>query len=106
MSSGAPPSQQNPARKRRAHKRSRNGCMTCKQRHIRCDELKPVCAVFVDTIAQPYRLLYIRSRQVGMGESRPDSGWLGMQAITQPKQALCFYLCSSLQRKGMPSKSR
>ena len=31
-----------PIRKRRAHKRSRNGCATCKQRHIRCDELKPV----------------------------------------------------------------
>ncbi|KAK1753353.1 hypothetical protein QBC47DRAFT_430019 [Echria macrotheca] len=32
-----------PGRKRRAHKRSRNGCLTCKQRHIRCDEVKPIC---------------------------------------------------------------
>ncbi|KAK1830402.1 hypothetical protein QBC39DRAFT_112073 [Podospora conica] len=40
-SSGHPPLQ--PGRKRRAHKRSRNGCSTCKQRHIRCDEVKPIC---------------------------------------------------------------
>lgn len=36
-------SSSHPARKRRPHKRSRHGCLTCKQRHIRCDELKPVC---------------------------------------------------------------
>ncbi|KAK0648921.1 hypothetical protein B0T16DRAFT_123230 [Cercophora newfieldiana] len=41
MSSELPPLQ--PGRKRRAHKRSRNGCSTCKQRHIRCDEVKPIC---------------------------------------------------------------
>ncbi|KAK0725036.1 hypothetical protein B0H67DRAFT_550682 [Lasiosphaeris hirsuta] len=39
--SDLPPLQ--PGRKRRAHKRSRNGCLTCKQRHIRCDEVKPIC---------------------------------------------------------------
>ncbi|KAK3346100.1 hypothetical protein B0T25DRAFT_483723 [Lasiosphaeria hispida] len=39
--SDLPPLQ--PGRKRRAHKRSRNGCLTCKQRHIRCDEAKPIC---------------------------------------------------------------
>ncbi|KAK4162398.1 hypothetical protein QBC43DRAFT_321866 [Cladorrhinum sp. PSN259] len=37
------PSPTHSGRKRRAHKRSRKGCLTCKQRHIRCDELKPVC---------------------------------------------------------------
>ncbi|KAL6900558.1 hypothetical protein GGI43DRAFT_405727 [Trichoderma evansii] len=31
------------ARRRRHHTRSRNGCRECKQRHIRCDELKPYC---------------------------------------------------------------
>ncbi|KAK3944567.1 hypothetical protein QBC46DRAFT_251676 [Diplogelasinospora grovesii] len=30
-------------RQRRYHRRSRNGCTTCKKRHVRCDEKKPLC---------------------------------------------------------------
>ncbi|KAI1332764.1 hypothetical protein F5Y16DRAFT_407401 [Xylariaceae sp. FL0255] len=30
-------------RVRRYHSRSRNGCTTCKTKHIRCDERKPLC---------------------------------------------------------------
>ncbi|KAI1268565.1 hypothetical protein F5Y18DRAFT_234924 [Xylariaceae sp. FL1019] len=30
-------------RQRRFHRRSRNGCVTCKAKHIRCDELRPLC---------------------------------------------------------------
>lgn len=30
-------------RKRRVHTRSRNGCVTCKSKHLRCDEQKPLC---------------------------------------------------------------
>ncbi|KAI1810981.1 hypothetical protein GGS20DRAFT_579453 [Poronia punctata] len=30
-------------RQRRFHRRSRNGCVTCKAKHIRCDERKPHC---------------------------------------------------------------
>ncbi|KAI0405409.1 hypothetical protein F4802DRAFT_606903 [Xylaria palmicola] len=30
-------------RQRRFHRRSRNGCVTCKSKHIRCDERKPLC---------------------------------------------------------------
>ncbi|KAI0115761.1 hypothetical protein GGR51DRAFT_546092 [Nemania sp. FL0031] len=30
-------------RQRRFHRRSRNGCVTCKAKHIRCDERKPLC---------------------------------------------------------------
>jgi hypothetical protein len=29
---------------RRRHKKSRNGCRECKQRHIKCDEKRPVCS--------------------------------------------------------------
>ena len=29
-------------RRRRYHKRSRNGCIDCKRKHIRCDEKKPL----------------------------------------------------------------
>ncbi|KAH7139873.1 hypothetical protein B0J13DRAFT_68422 [Dactylonectria estremocensis] len=29
---------------RRHHKKSRNGCLECKRRHIKCDEQQPVCA--------------------------------------------------------------
>ncbi|EMD65261.1 hypothetical protein COCSADRAFT_24929 [Bipolaris sorokiniana ND90Pr] len=28
---------------RKPHKKSRNGCLPCKARHVRCDELKPIC---------------------------------------------------------------
>ncbi|KAH7129222.1 hypothetical protein EDB81DRAFT_140116 [Dactylonectria macrodidyma] len=29
---------------RRHHKKSRNGCLECKRRHIKCDEQQPICA--------------------------------------------------------------
>ncbi|KAH7268117.1 hypothetical protein B0J15DRAFT_486407 [Fusarium solani] len=28
---------------RRAHRKSRNGCTVCKQRHMKCDESRPIC---------------------------------------------------------------
>ncbi|BCR91130.1 uncharacterized protein ACHE_61016S [Aspergillus chevalieri] len=28
---------------RRAHKKSRNGCVECKRRHVKCDERRPTC---------------------------------------------------------------
>ncbi|RDW78873.1 Zn(II)2Cys6 transcription factor domain-containing protein [Aspergillus mulundensis] len=28
----------------RAHKKSRNGCLECKRRHVRCDERQPICS--------------------------------------------------------------
>jgi hypothetical protein len=30
-------------RKRKFHRRSKNGCQTCKRRHVRCDEQRPLC---------------------------------------------------------------
>ncbi|RYC59119.1 hypothetical protein CHU98_g7081 [Xylaria longipes] len=38
-------------RQRRFHRRSRNGCVTCKAKHIRCDERKPLCSA--NTPARP-----------------------------------------------------
>jgi hypothetical protein len=35
----APPKE----RKRKFHRRSKQGCLTCKTRHVRCDERKPLC---------------------------------------------------------------
>jgi hypothetical protein len=32
-----------PLRKRRVHKKSRNGCRNCKLRSVKCDEEKPSC---------------------------------------------------------------
>ncbi|KAF3395809.1 hypothetical protein F1880_007088 [Penicillium rolfsii] len=29
---------------RRTHKKSRNGCVECKRRHVKCDERRPVCS--------------------------------------------------------------
>ncbi|KAK8920427.1 hypothetical protein H634G_02413 [Metarhizium anisopliae BRIP 53293] len=36
--------QQQPKAHRRSHRKSRNGCVECKRRHIRCDERRPACA--------------------------------------------------------------
>ncbi|KAK7747633.1 hypothetical protein SLS62_009044 [Diatrype stigma] len=33
-------------RRRRYHKRSRNGCIDCKRKHIRCDEKKPLWKIY------------------------------------------------------------
>ncbi|KAH8891241.1 hypothetical protein GQ53DRAFT_841628 [Thozetella sp. PMI_491] len=35
--------QSQPERRRAAHTKSRNGCLTCKARKLRCDERKPAC---------------------------------------------------------------
>ncbi|KAH0347611.1 hypothetical protein KCU81_g3437, partial [Aureobasidium melanogenum] len=32
-------------RQRRAHKKSRNGCLQCKARHVKCDEQQPICGL-------------------------------------------------------------
>ncbi|KAF5024681.1 hypothetical protein F66182_3251 [Fusarium sp. NRRL 66182] len=32
------------AKLRRAHRKSRNGCLECKRRHIKCDESRPACS--------------------------------------------------------------
>lgn len=37
---------------RRQHQKSRTGCMTCKQKKIKCDELKPCCQYCVDRSIQ------------------------------------------------------
>ncbi|KAK1457627.1 hypothetical protein CCUS01_09741 [Colletotrichum cuscutae] len=34
---------------RKVHRRSKNGCSTCKQRHVRCDERKPLCTNCLQT---------------------------------------------------------
>ncbi|KAL3455749.1 hypothetical protein BJX64DRAFT_297318 [Aspergillus heterothallicus] len=38
------PDAQSKFRPRRRHKKSRNGCMECKRRRIKCDEMKPSCS--------------------------------------------------------------
>ncbi|ESK88709.1 c6 transcription factor, partial [Moniliophthora roreri MCA 2997] len=38
MSSGTPPK-----RSIRLHNKTRSGCATCKKRHVKCDETKPIC---------------------------------------------------------------
>ena len=34
----------NDAQVRRTHRKSRNGCLECKRRHIKCDEARPACS--------------------------------------------------------------
>ncbi|KAL2835323.1 hypothetical protein BJY01DRAFT_252790 [Aspergillus pseudoustus] len=51
------PDAQSKFRPRRRHKKSRNGCMECKRRRIKCDEIKPSCSRCIltrqDCIYQP-----------------------------------------------------
>ncbi|KAL4805910.1 hypothetical protein BDV18DRAFT_140153 [Aspergillus unguis] len=39
-------------RPRRRHRKSRNGCMECKRRRIKCDEVKPSCSRCILTMQQ------------------------------------------------------
>ncbi|KAK9859283.1 hypothetical protein MYU51_016473 [Penicillium brevicompactum] len=44
---------------RRTHKKSRNGCIECKRRHMKCDEKRPICSNCVSSqrhceFAEPY----------------------------------------------------
>ncbi|XPS78339.1 hypothetical protein M3J09_010354 [Ascochyta lentis] len=34
---------------RRSHKKSRSGCMQCRQRHVKCDETRPSCRLCVNS---------------------------------------------------------
>ncbi|CAJ0553467.1 Ff.00g119790.m01.CDS01 [Fusarium sp. VM40] len=43
----APPKEKE--RKRKFHRRSKNGCTRCKARHVRCDEQKPLCTNCLQT---------------------------------------------------------
>ncbi|KAK4565495.1 hypothetical protein LTR86_004112 [Recurvomyces mirabilis] len=36
------------ARRRRAHPKSRNGCQHCKQRRVKCDEVRPACGQCIE----------------------------------------------------------
>lgn len=71
------PSPARPGRKRRSHKRSRNGCLTCKQRHIRCDELKPIWQVtyFLSRYLISSRAKDPRMPQGGVGFAEVSGTW-------------------------------
>ncbi|KAE8451943.1 hypothetical protein EG329_002784 [Mollisiaceae sp. DMI_Dod_QoI] len=62
MSSNVAPGTTTPGeRKRRHHHRSRNGCISCKQRHMRCDESKPFWLVNPKSF-QPDPMIIVSSR--------------------------------------------
>ncbi len=62
MSSNVAPGTTTPGeRKRRHHHRSRNGCISCKQRHMRCDESKPFWLVKPKSF-QPDPMIIVSSR--------------------------------------------
>ncbi|KAF2833886.1 hypothetical protein CC86DRAFT_16255 [Ophiobolus disseminans] len=42
--SGAPSLYARPYRSRRAHKKTATGCLTCRAKRVKCDEIRPVCA--------------------------------------------------------------
>ncbi|KAI2465972.1 hypothetical protein F4781DRAFT_445573 [Annulohypoxylon bovei var. microspora] len=46
------------AKKRRAHYKSRKGCKECKQRHVKCDEQRPIC-LQCSTLERPCSYAYL-----------------------------------------------
>ncbi|KAF7544717.1 hypothetical protein G7Z17_g9742 [Cylindrodendrum hubeiense] len=58
-------------RKRRFHRRSKNGCQTCKRRHVRCDEQKPLCTNCLQTGSE---CIYpVPQQSLPSNESSPSS---------------------------------
>jgi hypothetical protein len=77
MPTTAPQANISAERKRRHHHRSRHGCFSCKQKHMRCDENKPFCRnclkngsscgysrVETSTLSQPQPLLALAPDRV------------------------------------------
>ncbi|KAJ5947479.1 hypothetical protein N7466_000494 [Penicillium verhagenii] len=56
---------------RRSHKKSRNGCTKCKERHIKCDEGVPKCE---NCVSRRLQCLYVPVRP---GGGEPSAGYAG-----------------------------
>ncbi|KAK4235021.1 hypothetical protein C8A03DRAFT_37150 [Achaetomium macrosporum] len=69
--------------KRRAHKKSRNGCKECKRRHIKCDERWPSCSNCVTTERQcSYLLLYRHTPPYPSPSPASSLAWVDTPAPT------------------------
>ncbi|EED18612.1 conserved hypothetical protein [Talaromyces stipitatus ATCC 10500] len=68
---------------RRFHRKSRNGCMQCKQRHVKCDENKPSCGNCAQTNRACSFLRMLPSIPTSLGNL--SSG--GISPAIYPKQS-------------------
>ncbi|KAL4730838.1 hypothetical protein ACLX1H_002880 [Fusarium chlamydosporum] len=71
-----PSDQEQQPKTRKRHNRSRMGCMTCKNKHVRCDEQRPVCGNCATTsqsceYAGPVLPLRERRKSCLPGEQQP-----------------------------------
>ncbi|KAL2837476.1 hypothetical protein BJY01DRAFT_237852 [Aspergillus pseudoustus] len=64
----------------RVHKKSRNGCLECKRRHVRCDERHPICS----NCATAERLCGYGSRSVRAAPRSVLPGAGAHSALTRP----------------------
>ncbi|KAL2811278.1 hypothetical protein BJX63DRAFT_399578 [Aspergillus granulosus] len=65
---------------RRAHRKSRNGCLECKRRHVKCDERQPVCS----NCTTSQRVCEYGSRFLSAYPRSPLPGRVGQSASPAP----------------------
>ncbi|KAJ4152876.1 hypothetical protein LMH87_009396 [Akanthomyces muscarius] len=72
---------------RKSHKKSRNGCVECKRRHIKCDEAKPQCTNCV-VVERTCEYAAIRRRKPSQAQQqRRDAPWKSVDHNTPQTQA-------------------
>ncbi|KAJ5398714.1 hypothetical protein N7465_009203 [Penicillium sp. CMV-2018d] len=71
---------------RRAHKKSRNGCIECKRRHIKCDEKRPICSNCISSQRHCEFLESVHTEQSRSvrSETATVSPAVGSPAVTSP----------------------
>ncbi|KAI1071705.1 hypothetical protein LB507_005103 [Fusarium sp. FIESC RH6] len=90
-------------RQKQYYTRSRTGCLTCRQRHQKCDELRPICGNCISVQRQceyPSTVLPLRERRKKClpGEQQP---WT--DAVTMPK---VIGSCTSVATRPIPMAYR
>ncbi|OQD71915.1 hypothetical protein PENPOL_c001G09688 [Penicillium polonicum] len=71
---------------RRTHKKSRNGCIECKRRHMKCDEKRPICS---NCISSQRHCEFLEPMRIGQSrnvrsETATASPAVGSPAVTSP----------------------
>ncbi|KAI0897121.1 hypothetical protein F4806DRAFT_423325 [Annulohypoxylon nitens] len=83
-------------KKRRAHYKSRKGCKECKQRHVKCDEQRPIC-LQCSTLGRPCSYTYLTPDPQNSDGASPTSVPAG-----SPPQS---YFTQSQTQTSFPSPS-
>jgi len=93
-------SQKGPLRKRRCTTKTRNGCLTCKRRRIRCDEHKPQCWNCLkskDRVCEGYQSTQSRLLDTAISQqhSQPDANASPTDSVTESSSSIASGSSSS-----------